>query len=120
MQSDCAPPVSEAVRREPVGRFRRYAIVLVVLAAVAGVAGAGRVAADDSPYELITVGDAGNAASLFGHGDVGYEFPMGKNEVTIRQYAAFLSAVASSDPYSLYETVRPWSGRGRIPRECRL
>lgn len=120
MQSDCAAPVFGAVSREPAGRFRRCPIVLAALAAVAGVAGAGRVAANDSPYELITVGNAGNAASLFGRGDVGYEFRMGKYEVTIRQYAAFLNAVASSEPYSLYQTVRPWSGGDRIPRGCRL
>ena len=83
-------------------RGRGCPIAIMLVAAVAGVTCAGRSAAGDSPYELVTVGNAGNSASLFGRGDVNYEFRMGKYEVTIGQYAGFLNAVASSDPYSLY------------------
>jgi len=60
--------------------------------------------------ETVTVGDAGNAAdtaymndsnSTTGYGSVGYEFNIGKYEVTIGQYATFLNSVAAvtSDSY---------------------
>ncbi len=53
-------------------------------------------------YELVPVGDPGNAADTTGYGAVAYDYQMGKYEVTIGQYAAFLNAVAKADPYSLY------------------
>jgi formylglycine-generating enzyme required for sulfatase activity len=52
--------------------------------------------------DTVTVGDAGNAAdtvvmddSTTGYGSVGYEFAIGKYEVTIGQYNTFLNSVAS-------------------------
>jgi len=60
--------------------------------------------------ETVAVGDAGNAADArstpgaFGYGAVDYRYRIGKFEVTIGQYAAFLNAVAQSDPYGLYNT----------------
>jgi formylglycine-generating enzyme required for sulfatase activity len=48
------------------------------------------------------VGDAGNAADTTGDGAVPYEYQIGKYEVTLGQYAAFLNAVAQTDPYSLW------------------
>ena len=53
-------------------------------------------------YQLVRIGDAGNAADLAGSGAVAGEFSIGKYEVTIGQYTAFLNAVAAADPYSLY------------------
>lgn len=53
-------------------------------------------------YELVTVGDPGNAADANGHGDVPYEYRLGKYEVTIGQYTTFLNAVAKADPNNLY------------------
>jgi sulfatase modifying factor 1 len=44
--------------------------------------------------ETVRVGDAGNAADIYGYGAVAYEFNIGKYEVTINQYAAFLNSVA--------------------------
>lgn len=53
--------------------------------------------------ETVTVGDAGNAADdTTGYGAVGYDFNIGKYEVTIGQYTTFLNAVAATDTYSLY------------------
>jgi sulfatase modifying factor 1 len=52
--------------------------------------------------ETVTVGDAGNAADTTGFGAVAYDFKIGKYEVTIGQYTAFLNAVAATDAYSLY------------------
>jgi len=54
--------------------------------------------------DWVTVGDPGNAADTTGYGAVAESFRIGKYEVTIQQYTAFLNAVAASDPYSLYST----------------
>ena len=55
-------------------------------------------------YDLVTVGNAGNAADTTTYGAVNYEYQIGKYDVTIRQYTAFLNAVATTDTYSLYNT----------------
>jgi sulfatase modifying factor 1 len=52
--------------------------------------------------DWVTVGDPGNANDDTGYGAVGYEYQIGKYEVTIGQYTDFLNAAAKSDPYSLY------------------
>ena len=59
--------------------------------------------------DTVTVGDAGNTAdtqimgdSTTGYGAVNYEYRIGKYEVTIAQYTAFLNAVAATDTYNLY------------------
>jgi formylglycine-generating enzyme required for sulfatase activity len=52
--------------------------------------------------EMVTVGDPGNAADSTGYGAVANVYQIGKYEVTISQYTAFLNAVAASDPHSLY------------------
>ena len=56
--------------------------------------------------DLVTVGDAGNANDTGGGGigAVAYSYQIGKYDVTIGQYAAFLSAVAATDTYSLYNS----------------
>jgi formylglycine-generating enzyme required for sulfatase activity len=53
--------------------------------------------------DWVTVGNAGNAADpLTGYGAVGYEYKIGKYEVTNAQYGAFLNAAAKTDNYNLY------------------
>jgi len=52
--------------------------------------------------DMVTVGSPGNAADTTGYGAVGYEYSIGKYEVTISQYSAFLNAVAATDTYGLY------------------
>lgn len=52
--------------------------------------------------EMVTVGNPGNAADTTTYGAVPYEFQIGKTEVTLAQYAAFLNAVAKTDTNSLY------------------
>ena len=76
---------------------------IAILAAVVGTTG-WEPAAEAAPvnYQMVTVGDAGNAADPLGFGNVAYEYAIGKYEVTIGQYTAFLNAAAKSDPYSLY------------------
>lgn len=53
--------------------------------------------------ETVPVGNAGNAADpTTGYGAVGYDYRMGKYEVTLHQYTVFLNAVAVADYYGLY------------------
>jgi len=58
-------------------------------------------------YQQVTVGNAGNAndtgAGLIGA--VAYDYQIGKYDVTIGQYTAFLNAVAATDTYSLYNSI---------------
>jgi sulfatase modifying factor 1 len=54
--------------------------------------------------ETVKVGDAGNAADTTGYGAVTNVFAIGKYEVTLSQYTAFLNAVAATDTYNLYNT----------------
>jgi sulfatase modifying factor 1 len=58
-------------------------------------------------YQMVTVGDAGNTPTSYGgraYGGVSYEYQIGKNEVTIGQYTAFLNAVAKADPNELWRS----------------
>ncbi|MFG0327502.1 MAG: formylglycine-generating enzyme family protein [Phycisphaerales bacterium JB037] len=67
--------------------------------------------------DWVTVGNAGNAADpTTGFGSVGYEYRIGTYEVTNAQYAAFLNAVAASDPNQLYTTLMGSDARGGITR----
>ena len=53
--------------------------------------------------DSVPVGNAGNAADpTTGFGAVGYDYGIGKYEVTLNQYTAFLNAVAKTDTYRLY------------------
>ena len=62
--------------------------------------------------ETVVVGNPGNAGDpddiMNSFGAVDHVFAIGKYEVTTGQYAAFLGAVAASDPYGLYDT-RMWT-----------
>jgi len=56
-------------------------------------------------YDLVPVGNAGNAndpATGDLYGGVAYAYAIGTYDVTIGQYTAFLNAVAATDTYSLY------------------
>jgi len=57
-------------------------------------------------YQQVKVGNAGNANDTGGGliGAVAYDYQIGKYDVTIGQYTAFLNAVAKSDTYSLYNS----------------
>jgi sulfatase modifying factor 1 len=58
--------------------------------------------------ETVAVANVGNAADTNGHGAVSYDYRIGKYEVSISQYAAFLNSAASvtSDTY----IVNLWNG----------
>ena len=77
---------------------KQILIVLIVLV-MGGIASATIVTMD-----WVTVGDAGNAGDDTGYGSVGYEYQIGKYEVTNNQYCEFLNAVATTDTYNLYNS----------------
>jgi len=55
--------------------------------------------------ETVPVGNAGNATDpTTGYGVVSYDYGIGKYEVTLNQYTAFLNAVGATDTYGLYNT----------------
>ena len=62
------------------------------------------VAAHAAPitYDLVPVGNPGNANDTTGFGGVAYDYQIGKYDVTIGQYTDFLNAVAKTDTFSLY------------------
>ena len=53
-------------------------------------------------YDMVNVGNPGNANDTTGYGAVNYLYSIGKYDVTIGQYTAFLNAVAATDTYALY------------------
>ena len=72
-------------------------------------------AAMGATIQTVTVGNAGNTGELSGAGaggngpdailgGVGYEYDIGKYEVTAGQYTEFLNAVAATDTYDLYNS----------------
>jgi formylglycine-generating enzyme required for sulfatase activity len=82
-------------------RLRTLAVAALLLAAPAQA---------QVSIDWVTIGSAGNAADTevmvtdgtSGYGSVGVVYRMGRYEVTNSQYAAFLNAVAASDPGGLY------------------
>lgn len=67
-------------------------------------------------YQTVAVGNAGNGsdtttgAGTYGFGSVAYDYQIGKYDVTIGQYTAFLNAVAATDTYSLYNAAMAANG----------
>lgn len=86
-------------------------ILGLALAASLGLPASGSVVID-----WVTIGDSGNAVQSAanrthpigpgsdGYGAVADTYRMSRNETTISQYASFLNAVATTDPYNLYNT----------------
>ena len=56
--------------------------------------------------DMVTVGNPGNANDTTGYGAVNYEYRIGKYEVTIQQYTAFLNAVDpnGTNPNGIYNS----------------
>ena len=83
------------------------------VSAVLGTAPAGAQVAID----WVDVRNPGNAPDpTTGFGSVGYLYRIGATEVTNEQYAAFLNAVAASDPNGLYNTSMGSDPRGGVTR----
>ena len=60
--------------------------------------------AGQTSLTLVSVGNPGNPNDTFGggRGRVAYNYNIGKYEITIGQYTAFLNAVAATDTFGLY------------------
>ncbi len=82
-----------------IARFDRLLFVISVATSFAGDSALAAVSVD-----LVTVGNPLNVSDTTGYGAVSYPFQIGKYEVTIGQYCAFLNAVAKADTYGLYNT----------------
>ena len=64
-----------------------------------------KIADESIDMQMVEVGDENNEAdSPSGAGSVAYKYLIGKYEVTVGQYAAFLNSVAKSDPHGLYKS----------------
>jgi formylglycine-generating enzyme required for sulfatase activity len=90
-------------RRKRVSSYRLLMLAAIVTVTVS--TAATPVFAQSVNYELVPVGDAGNAndpATGGIYGRVAYDYQIGKYDVTIGQYTDFLNAVAKTDTYSLY------------------
>jgi sulfatase modifying factor 1 len=91
----------------PMARFSLKAFSLWVAALACLLAAPARAGIT---YQQVTVGNAGNAgdtrvgANTLGKGAVAYDYQIGKYDVTIGQYTAFLNAVAVTDTYGLYNS----------------
>jgi len=91
-------------------RSRRGGGVIRLLLAGSCIVGVGRKAGADvfnlpsgeTSLQFVTVGDPGNAPDTTGFGAVPYSYQMSAYDTTVAQYCAFLSAVAKTDTYSLY------------------
>jgi len=82
----------------------RFSLLSLVLFGVMACFAAPATIAQTITYELVPVGNPGNANDTggTGNGAVAYQYQIGKYTTTIGQYAAFLNAVAQTDTYSLY------------------
>ncbi len=95
-----------------------------LLLAATLVASAVSVRADTIDMQMVTVGDPGNVADTVEHsggdnptGAVDYIYQIGMFDVTNNQYAAFLSAVATSgDPYGVWNSSMQNDANGGIDR----
>jgi formylglycine-generating enzyme len=79
-------------------RFTRRLLAIHIAAALCLLA----LPAHAVTIDMVTVGNLGNANDTTGYGAVDYPYQIGKYDVTIGQYTAFLNVVAKTDTYSLY------------------
>jgi formylglycine-generating enzyme required for sulfatase activity len=92
------------------GLRRQTLLAILVVGALIGLVATATAATPDSDIigmEMVTVGDINNPKDMATKdqcGSVGYEYQIGKYEVTNAQYVAFLNAVAKTDPYDLYNS----------------
>jgi hypothetical protein len=93
--------------------FRRHRVLfncLVVALAGSVVFDAGTICRANITINTVAIGNPGNAPDTAvmtvdgstGYGAVGYNYRIGKYDVTVGQYTAFLNAVAATDTFGLY------------------
>jgi formylglycine-generating enzyme required for sulfatase activity len=80
-------------------RFWDMAIRCAFVAWGCGLAG---IASGGITVVTVPIGNPNNLSDVTGLGEVNYSYNIGEYDVTAAQYAAFLNAVASDDPYGLY------------------
>jgi len=54
--------------------------------------------------DMVTIGNPGNAASIYGYGAVPYVFDISRFETTNSQYVDFLNAVGADNPNGIYDS----------------
>jgi sulfatase modifying factor 1 len=72
------------------------------MAALCVLVGAAMASAQPVTIATVPVGNRGNAPDYTGFGQVNYAYNIGRYDVTVGQYTAFLNTVAATDTYSLY------------------
>jgi formylglycine-generating enzyme len=82
----------------------RLLVFLLVLAIAANAeADVFNMPVGQTSLQLVSIGNPGNANDpTTGYGGVAYNYSIGKFDVTVGQYTAFLNALAATDTYSLY------------------
>jgi sulfatase modifying factor 1 len=89
-------------------RVNRFAVLFVgLLATIKAQADVFHLPSGQTSVQFVLVGNAGNPNDPVSgglYGDVPYVYNVGKYNVTVAQYAAFLNAVAATDTYSLYNS----------------
>jgi len=80
--------------------------ILTTLAALAVLALGNYEARAQVSIDLVQIGNAGNLPDTTYHGSVSYDYSIGKYDVTIGQYTAFLNAVdpTGTNPNGIYNT----------------
>ena len=82
----------------------RGSLLTLVVFGVMALVHAPRTVAQTITYDMVSVGNPGNANDTggTGNGAVAYQYQIGTYATTIGQYTAFLNAVAQTDTYTLY------------------
>jgi len=99
-------------------------LMIAVISVVALMLAAG--AAQAVVIDTVPVGNPGNApdtrvgSGSLGYGPVGYNYNIGKYEVTAGQYTAFLNAVAATDTYGLYNPLMTNYDYGSYQLGCQI
>ncbi len=76
--------------------MRKLLVLVLSVCVFSGIASAGTtVSVQGIDFDFVTIGNAGNAANVNGYGAVGYEYQIGKYEVTNGQWDAFVSAAGA-------------------------
>ena len=91
-----------------ISMVRGLMAAVLVAFAVAARADVLNMPSGQTSLQFVTVGDAGNAADPAtgsSYGAVPYAYQIGRYDVTLAQYTAFLNAVAQTDTYGLYNSL---------------
>ncbi|MGD0767070.1 MAG: SUMF1/EgtB/PvdO family nonheme iron enzyme [Tepidisphaeraceae bacterium] len=84
---------------------RKSLLLLAPVTFTAALLAGERVASSAITIQTVPVGNVGNAADTDGYGSVNYAYDIGEYDVTASQYAAFLNAVAQTDPFGVYNSL---------------